>query len=259
MHVAPDDLRGVRHDGLVIRFATLGDMAYALAEIPKSGSAGTTLERPCELPHWGVVVEGELTFCAGDERQPIPAGHVFHVREGQPPHHFEASGPAVVAGFQPLDPDVDLSEERLRAQGFEPAQPGHGATVVPTTPSYAVRPGEVRVESWRMSNYVMSRVRMGERSGYTGGWCDAPHWGMVTAGRLTIEWENDVEILLKGDIFHCGMGPPGHRVEAADPVTFIDLTPVAALESGVRLVDWRRTTLRAARSKSRGIAVAALG
>jgi quercetin dioxygenase-like cupin family protein len=259
VHVAPDDLRGVRHDGLVIRFATLGDMAYALAEVPKSGSRGTTLEQRCELPHWGVVIEGELTFVSADERQAIPAGHAFHVRAGRPEHHFETEGPAVVAGFQPVNPDIDLSDERLRAQGFEPAPSGRGATVVPATPAHPVKPGEVRVESWRMSDYVMSRVRMGERSGYTAGWCDAPHWGMVTSGRLAIEWENDVEILSKGDIFHCGLGPPGHRVEAADPVTFVDLTPVAVLESGVRLVDWRRSTLRAARSKSRGIAVAALG
>jgi hypothetical protein len=82
---------------------------------------------------------------------------------------------------------------------------------------------------------------------------------MVTAGRLAIEWENDVEILSKGDIFHCGLGPPGHRVEAADPVTFVDLTPVTALESSVRLVEWRRAALRARRSKSPGIAVVALG
>ena len=31
-----------------------------------------------------------------------------------------------------------------------------------------------------MSSFVMTRVRMGERSGYTAGWCDAPHWGLVT-------------------------------------------------------------------------------
>ena len=109
-----------------------------------------------------------------------------------------------------------------------------------------------------MSAYVMTRVRMGERSGYTAGWCDAPHWGLVTEGRMAIEWEDDVEILAKGDIFHCPAGPPGHRLEAADPATLIDLTPIAASRpSG----GWRsgvagRISPAAA---SRGIAVAALG
>jgi hypothetical protein len=100
---------------------------------------------------------------------------------------------------------------------------------------------------------------MGERSGYTAGWCDAPHWGMVTAGRLAIEWEDDIEILSKGDIFHCPSGPPGHRVEAADPASFVDLTPMASFEDGRRLADWRRASNLKGRSRSRHIAVAALG
>ena len=49
---------------------------------------------------------------------------------------------------------------------------------------------------------------MGERSGYTTDWCDAPHWGLVTNGQMAIEWEDDVEILSSGDIFHCPAGPP---------------------------------------------------
>jgi quercetin dioxygenase-like cupin family protein len=99
---------------------------------------------------------------------------------------------------------------------------------------------------------------MGERSGYTSGWCDAPHWGLVTDGQMAIEWEDDIEILSSGDIFHCPAGPPGHRLEAADPATFLDLTPVAALAGG-RVADWRRAADIDDRPPSRGIAVAALG
>jgi hypothetical protein len=110
-----------------------------------------------------------------------------------------------------------------------------------------------------MSDYLMTRTRMGERSGYTAGWCDAPHWGLVLSGRIAIEWEDDVEILSKGDIFHCPAGPPGHRVEAADPASFLDLTPISAFEGGGRMADWRRGSVNASRSRSRGIAVAALG
>ena len=144
------------------------------------------------------------------------------------------------------------------AQGFEILHDRSTATVVPGVTEQRVPVGEILSESWPMSAYVMTRVRMGERSGYTTGWCDAPHWGLVTEGRLAIEWEDDVEILSKGDLFHCPAGPPGHRLEAADPATLIDLTPVAALTGDGRLAEWRRGSVLPARPR-RGIAVAALG
>ena len=165
----------------------------------------------------------------------------------------------MIAGFEPIEPDLDVSDERLVAQGFQPTKQPVRATSVPVLTPSSVPAGDIQTESWRMAPYVMTRVTMGERSGYTSGWCDVPHWGMVTAGQLAIEWEDDVEILSKGDIFHCPAGPPGHRLEAADPVTLIDLTPIEALEAAGRLAEWRRGSLGSARRRSRGIAVAALG
>jgi hypothetical protein len=110
-----------------------------------------------------------------------------------------------------------------------------------------------------MSGFVMTRVRMGERSGYRAGWCDAPHWGLVISGSMTIEWEEDVEVVATGDVFHCPAGPPGHRIEAADPVTYIDLTPLAAFDGGRRLADWRRRAAVVPPAVEPGIAVTALG
>lgn len=259
MHVAQVDLRAIRQDGVVIRFALLGPMAYALVEIPPGGTAGTSLERPCTLPHWGFVIEGELTFVTGRRRQTIPAGRAFHVPAGGEEHHFEAAGSALVAGFQPVEPDQDVSDDGLAAQGFELVAEPATATIVPAIATRRVPVGQIRTEAWPMSGYLLTRVRMGERAGYTSGWCDAPHWGLVTAGRFAIEWEDDVEILTSGDIFHCPAGPPGHRIEAADPATFVDVTPVAALRDGRRLADWRRGSDLTAPVHSRGIAVAALG
>lgn len=259
MHVAPQDLRVIRQGDLLVRFATLGQVAYVLAEVPKAGSTGTTLEQPCEQPHWGLVVDGSVTLATAAQRIDIPAGRAFHVPPGGPPHTLQASGAATIAGFQPVEPSVDVSEASLRERGFEPAARPVGPTVAPMLASQEVRAGEIRVDEWRMSGYVLARVRMGERSGYTVGWCDAPHWGLVTAGRLAIEWEDDVERLSRGDVFHCPPGPPGHRIEAADPAIFIDLTPVVAFEDDRRLADWRRRALRGARRSERGIAVTALG
>ena len=258
MHVAPADLRAVRQGGIAIRFALLGEMAYVLAEIPASGSAGTSLDVPCTQAHWGFVIAGELTFVTGRRRLAIPAARAFHVPAGGPEHRFEATGSSLIAGFQPVESQTDLSDEQLVARGFELIREPATATVVPAVPLRRVPTGQIRSESWPMSAYVMTRIRMGERSGYTAGWCDAPHWGLVTEGRMAIEWEDDVEILGKGDIFHCPAGPPGHRLEAADPATLIDLTPIASFETIGRLAEWRRGADLAA-GPSRGIAVAALG
>ncbi|MEA2619235.1 MAG: hypothetical protein QOC97_8 [Chloroflexota bacterium] len=259
MHVAPGDLRTVRQDGMILRFAMLDSMAYALAEIPATGSSGTSLERPCTDPHWGFVVKGELTFATDDERETIPAGRAFHVPPGGRSHRFETPGAAVIAGFAPIAPDTDVSVAGLAAQGFEPVQTRSTATVVPALAQRKVGTGQIRAESWAMSQYRLMRVQMGERSGFNAGWCDAPHWGLVTSGRMAIEWEDDIEILATGDVFHCPAGPPGHRAEAADPASFIDLTPVAAFESSGRISEWRRDLALASPQRSRGIAVAALG
>ena len=51
MHVAPVDLRSLRQGGLTLRFAMLGEMAYVFAELPATGSAGTSLETPCTQAH----------------------------------------------------------------------------------------------------------------------------------------------------------------------------------------------------------------
>ena len=260
MHVAPVDLRSLRQGGLTLRFAMLGEMAYVFAELPATGSAGTSLETPCTQAHWGFVIEGELTFVRGDKREVIPAGRAFHVPAGGPELRFEASERALVAGFQPIESEADVSDERLTARGFELLSPDavESATIVPAIATRKVPVGQIRTETWPMSSFLMTRVRMGERSGYTTGWCDAPHWGLVTNGQMAIEWEDDVEILSSGDIFHCPAGPPGHRLEAADPATFLDLTPVAALACA-RIADWRRGIDVDDRPPSRGIAVAALG
>ena len=259
MHVAQADLRAVRQDGVVIRFAILGPMAYALAEIPSGGTAGTSLERPCTQPHWGFAIDGDLSIVTGGRRQRIPAGRAFHVPAGGGEHHFETPGSALVAGLQPVEPTLEVSDDRLVAQGFELVREGTSTTIVPPIATRRIPAGQIRTESWPMSAYVLTRVRMGERSGYTSGWCDAPHWGLVTSGRFAIEWEDDVEILSSGDVFHCPAGPPGHRIEAADPATFIDLTPREALEDAGRLAEWRRGPNLATPARSRGIAVAALG
>jgi quercetin dioxygenase-like cupin family protein len=255
MHIAPADLKSVRQDGLVLRFAMLGSMAFIFGEVPSSGSVGTSLERPCVRPHWGFVIEGELTYEAGAKRERITAGRAFHVPPGGPEHRFETTGPVLVAGFQPAEGTVDVTDTGLAAQGFEILRLPSAPTIVPALPRRQVPIGRVVSESWPMSGYVMTRARMGERSGFSAGWCDASHWGMVIDGRLTIEYEDDVEVLSTGEIFHCPGGPPGHRIQAADPAVFVDLTPVDAFDRG-RISEWRHEPPGAPIGTSERIAVA---
>jgi quercetin dioxygenase-like cupin family protein len=217
-------------------------MAFVLAELPATGSRGSAMEEPCTKPHWAFVISGELIFESRGRIERIPPGSAFHVAPGGPPHTFRADGPARVAGFEPIDPTVDTSAAALEARGFEfVPTPGHlEPIVVPATIAPLVAPNHVEARSWVMSSMVLTEARFGSTSGYTTSWCDAPHWGMVTDGSVALEFEDAVEILSVGDVYHCPAGPPGHRVEAADPATILDVTPLAMLESSHRVSPWRR-------------------
>ena len=262
MHVTPSDLRMVRQDRIVVRFALLDTMAFVIAEIPASGSHGTSLEEPCVRPHWGLVSAGEVEFECGGRSETVRAGSVFHVPAGGPSHRFLAGSAARIAGFEPLGADLDTTDSALIAQGFEVLHPEHlgAANVIPAVVTPLPEPKQIDVRAWSMSSLVMTHARFGQGSGYTMDWCDAPHWGLVTSGRIAIEWENDIEILAAGDVYHCPAGPPGHRLEAADPASVIDLTPVAAAQTA-RVAPWRvwPTGAASSTSESAPIAVAGLG
>ena len=243
MHLAQADLRSVRHDGLAIEFGILGPVAYILAIIPRTGSKGTSLEQPCERPHWGFVIDGDITVVQGRRRSAIGPGHAFHIPGGPPAHTVEASPGARIAGFEPVDLAVEPTDETLRAQGFEVTERERRPAVVPGVIAALVDPGTVDAEFHRMSSLVLTRARLGATSGYASEWCDLPHWGLVLAGGVALETEADVEVLATGDIFYCPPGPPGHRVLAADPATLLDLTPASAIDASVRMTGWRRPML----------------
>lgn len=262
MHVTPGALRVVRRGPMAIRFAMLESMAFVLAELPESGSEGTTIEQPCVRPHWAFVIDGDVTFETEGRRQTIEPGSAFHVPAGGPPHLFRTSGPATIAGFEPVEAAADASDSALAAQGFEILAPeGDGEpSVIPATMEPLVEPRAIEAQAWAMSSLVLIQCRFGPGSGYTTDWCDQPHWGMVTAGKLAIEWEDDIEILGAGDVYHCPAGPPGHRLEAADPASIVDLTPLSAFSARIRTATWRRRLPGAAGpTPDAPIAVADLG
>jgi len=248
VHVAPADFRSVRSGSLHLRFALLGDVAYVLADLPH-GSAGTLLEERCVQEHWAFVVEGSVTLALGRRRRVIGPGTAFHVAAGVP-HRLLADGPLRLAGFAPVDPASDTTDAGLRALGLETvARPVPIDSAVPSVaPPDGHMPdrGEIAASAHRMGDLVFTRAVLGPRSGYTTSWCDMPHWGLVTAGAIAIEWEDDVEVLSAGDVYHCQAGPPGHRLQAADGATLIDFSPVAPLHGGDRVAPWRSEVIAVA-------------
>jgi quercetin dioxygenase-like cupin family protein len=261
MHVAPTELRTLRQDGIVVRFALFDRMAFVLAEIPSAGSAGTSVEAPCIKPHWAFVIDGELTFESGSRHQTVRAGSAFHVPAGGPPHRFRTAGSARLAGFEPIEEGLDISDSTLAERGFEILDNDSipEATVIPATLEPMSTPSRIEARSWEMSHLVLTEARFGPSSGYTSDWCDAPHWGLVTSGRVAIEYEHDLEIVAAGDVFHTPVGPPGHRIEAVEPASLIDLTPSQSLGADRRLAYWRRHPGVREPDPSEPIAVAGLG
>jgi quercetin dioxygenase-like cupin family protein len=82
----------------------------------------------------------------------------------------------------------------------------------------------------------------------------------VTSGQLVVEYEHDVELVTAGDVYHCPSGAPAHRLQAADPATIVDLTPIDDFSANRRIAEWRRTALAQAVDHRRGeVSVVALG
>lgn len=261
MHVTPTDLRTVRQDGTIVRFALLGSMAFVIAELPASGSHGTALEEACTRPHWGFVVDGDVAVDVAGDRRVLRPGSAFHLPARGKPHRFFVNGSGRIAGFEPVDPQDEPTETTLQASGFELIGPQSlpAPTIVPAAIEPLAATNRIEARTWSMSRFVLTQARFGAGSGYTSEWCDAPHWGLVIAGRIAIEYEHDLEIVAAGDIYHCDGGPPGHRVEAADPASIVDLTPIDRLDG--RLADWRRSAVSATEpaDPNAPIAVAGLG
>jgi uncharacterized cupin superfamily protein len=262
MRVSPRQLKAVRANGLVTRYAVLGQAAFGVVELPDGGTAGTPVEDPCELEHWAMVLQGELTL-VGPRPQTFGPGTAFYVRPGPPAHQFRADRRAVVAGFAPLDEPLDDSPDALRARGVDVVRRAPAPIAPPRmvrvqgTRTRSASVGEIEAEAAEMGAWLFTRTSYGPLSGYTDGWCDLPHWGLVLDGNLVLRWEGgELELLGPGDVFHCPAGPPGHRIEVADQATIIDYTPIEAVDDEHRRRAPRAVAVRARRRRRRAAGAA---
>lgn len=253
MHFRPEELRAVRRGDLVVRYAPFGDVTFALATLPEDGTSGTSLAQPCVQPHWGLVLQGSVALHRDGRRRRLAAGSAFYVESGEPAHRFVSRSRAVLAGFVPSTPGTRRQSDfqPLSAPGA-PALLGRVAVnTIAGTRRIRARDGEVRTDAGLMGPWLFVQASFGGTSGFTSGWCDLPHWGIVLQGGLTIEWEDDVEALGAGDVYFCPAGGPGHRFEVADEAVIFDFTPLEAIAEDRRVEAWR-PVLREGRIRAQG-------
>jgi quercetin dioxygenase-like cupin family protein len=191
-------------------------------------------------------MRGGLEVHTESERHLVPAGTAFHVPDGLC-HRLVVEPRAAVAGFEPIDPAMATDDAGLEAAGWEVVRRHRpGVPTVDVDMAAPRRPagtGHISTTTRVMGELLFTRAQLGPRSGYTSTYCDLPHWGLVTSGHVAIEWEDDVEVLAEGDLFLCPKGPPGHRIQAPDPATIIDFTPLEAFDGPGRMTEWRRQAM----------------
>ena len=237
---------------MLARFSVFGPVTFVLADLPSGGTAGTGLDEPCVREHHGIVISGAFSVHDADGRsETFKTGTAFYVAPGSPPHTFSCAPETVVGGFAANDTDPpDVSPARLVALGFELVERPRLTSTPPGTVTLGGqvtpfrRPGAIDVDGAVMGRWLFMRATLGSRSGYTSGWCDVPHWGIVLDGEIAIEYEEETELAARGDAY---FAPPGHRFVSPDGATIADFTPMAAL-NGARVSRWRRATVARAPS-----------
>ncbi len=71
------------------------------------------------------------------------------------------------------------------------------------------------------------------------GRCQAPHWGFLFSGRLTVDYGDRTETIVGGQAYYV---EPGHKLTIEEDSEAVEFTPTDALEQ----------TFAAARAKSAG-------
>ena len=253
VRMSPAELQAVQRAGMLTRFALLGHVTFVMVDLPGSGTAGTGLDEECVQEHHGIVVRGSFTVHHADGRnETFEPGDAFYLPPGPPSHHFTSAGQCVVEGFAAVRTEIDTSATALDALGFLPADAGAPLAEPPATVRLRgrvtpfQRPGAIDIEGSRMGDWIFVRARFGPRGGYTSGWCDQTHWGVVLDGEVAISFADQTELASRGDIY---LATPGHRFTSADGATVADYTAWTDLETQ-RVPTWRRAALRMAGSPS---------
>jgi quercetin dioxygenase-like cupin family protein len=255
MRVAPEELQAVHRAGMLTRYALFGPVAFVAVDLPGGDLSGTGLEAPCLADHHGIVLRGSFGVRHADGRaEDFPAGTAFYIPPGPPSHTFTTAPRTVVCGFAPVVEPVDDEASALAAAGFDVV--GRPKRLVAPPRSVVLggdvhpfrRTGAIDVDGSIMGAWLFMAAAFGPRSGYTSGWCDLPHWGIVLEGEVAISYDGTAELASKGDAYYA---PPGHRFASADGATIADYTPLDAVGAD-RVSRWRRAVIDLALSNDHG-------
>lgn len=80
-------------------------------------------------------------------------------------------------------------------------------------------------------------------TGLPGDRCQCPHWGVVTAGQLTLRWADHVETYVAGDAYYA---PPGHLPLITAGTAVVEFSPTVELEATMAVVQGNMATSEAA-------------
>ncbi len=64
--------------------------------------------------------------------------------------------------------------------------------------------------------------------------CQAHHWGVVSAGRVTFRWPDHEEVYVAGDAYYA---PPGHLPEVTAGTTLVEFSPAAELAATMAVIE----------------------
>ncbi|QRP49331.1 hypothetical protein [Amycolatopsis sp. FDAARGOS 1241] len=71
-------------------------------------------------------------------------------------------------------------------------------------------------------------------AGLPGDRCQCPHWGVVTAGRLTFRWPDHEASFVAGDAYYT---PPGHLPLIGTGTSVVEFSPTEDLEATMTVVE----------------------
>ncbi|HTS15398.1 MAG TPA: hypothetical protein VMH24_07005 [Candidatus Sulfotelmatobacter sp.] len=110
LHVAGEAAWHRTADGIEAESAQMGPWTFMRTTY---GALSGFISGPCDLPHWGMVLAGEVVHSWDEGLELLTPGDVFYCPPGPPGHRFEVADSATLVDYTPTD--------ALRGPGRRPA------------------------------------------------------------------------------------------------------------------------------------------
>ena len=98
LHVAGGATMNRTDDGIEGESAVMGPWTFMRTTY---GALSGFVSGPCDLPHWGLVLAGEVVHSWDDGLELLTPGDVFYCPPGPPGHRFEVADSATIVDYTP--------------------------------------------------------------------------------------------------------------------------------------------------------------